>query len=256
MRTSGLRTALWAEMHKAAATRVLLAVTIALVGGIALLSVVMTAAVRGGRADLAAKLGPLAGQPGWAGYLAGAAQITAAAVVLGFGVALSWLFGREFADGTVTGLFALPVTRPAIAVAKLLTYGLWALLVATALSVLLILGGLVLGLGPLDAATSSTIAREWSLVVLSALVATPVAWVTSLTRGLLGGIAATIALIVCAQVFVLAADLGGWFPIAAPALWAIAPGTVSAAQLALVVLIPLGSGLATLVSWHRLQLDR
>ncbi len=256
MSTAGWRTALAMELRKALAARVVLGVTVALVGGIASLSVVLTSAAHAGRTDLTAKLGPVASLPGWAGYLAAAQQITAAAAVLGFGVALSWLFGREFTDGTITGLFALPVTRPATALAKLLTYALWAVLVAAGLTLVLLAGGLAVGLGAPGSADWSAVARESALVVLSAMVAVPAAWVSSLSRGLLGGIAATVALIVAAQVVVLGAGLGGWFPVSAPALWALAPGTVSALQLALVGVLPLGFGLATLGAWQRLQLDR
>lgn len=256
MSVHGWRIACVVELRKAASARVMLGVTVALVGGITVLAIVMNAAARSGREDIVAKLGPIGRLPGWTGYLAAAEQITAAAGVLGFGVALSWLFGREFADGTVTGLFGLPVTRPATALAKLITYAVWALLVASALTLMLVLGGLALGLGTPGSPAWSTLGREWVLIVLSALVATPVGWVSTLSRGVMGGIAATVGLIVTAQVFVLGAQAGGWFPVAAPALWAIAPGTVSGGQLGMVALIPAGFGLATMLAWHRLQLDR
>jgi ABC-2 type transport system permease protein len=44
--------------------------------------------------------------------------------------------------------------------------------------------------------------------------------------------------------------------VAAPALWALAPASVSPVQLALVVTVPLLFGALTLASWSRLQLDR
>lgn len=256
MNIHGWRAALGAEARKAVAARAMVGLTVALVGGITVLSLVMIVAARRGRTDLTAKLGPIADLPGWAGYLAAAQQITAAGTVLGFGVALSWLFGREFADRTVTGLLALPVTRPAIALAKLVTYAIWAVLIATALTLALLGGGLAIGLGRPGRADWLIVGREWALVALSALVAVPVGWVATLTRGLLGGIAATVALIVSAQIVVLGAGAGGWFPVAAPALWALAPGTVSWTQLALAAALPLGFGFATLLSWQRLQLDR
>jgi ABC-2 type transport system permease protein len=60
--------------------------------------------------------------------------------------------------------------------------------------------------------------------------------------------------VVVAQVSVLA-GLGGWMPLAAPALWALGTA-VSPLQLAL--LIPFGAIFVALIaqSWRRMQLDR
>lgn len=77
--------------------------------------------------------------------------------LLGFGVALSWTIGREFSDGTITGLFALPVSRPVIALAKLLVHLLWITAVAVALTALTGTVGLALRLGRWTA----TYAAHW-----------------------------------------------------------------------------------------------
>ena len=50
---------------------------------------------------------------------------------------------------------------------------------------------------------------------------------------------------------------GGWFPFAAPALWAINSDiTVTPLQLALVIPVVAVSVALTVLSWQRLQLDR
>ncbi|WP_147376185.1 hypothetical protein [Micromonospora radicis] len=66
---------------------------------------------------------------------------------------------------------------------------------------------------------------------------------------------ATIGLIVIAQ-FMAIVGTGAWFPVAAPALWAMQPDTVSMAQLALVAVVPAGFAMLTMTAWARLQLDR
>ncbi|UXM91329.1 hypothetical protein [Paenarthrobacter sp. JL.01a] len=91
--------------------------------------------------------------------------------------------------------------------------------------------------------------------MLSALIATPAAWSATLGRGLLSGIGLTVGVMAGTQVAVLA-GAGPWFPVAAPALWAVAPGTVPPAALALTFAIPTLFGALTLWSWSRLQLDR
>ena len=109
----------------------------------------MLLAAASGDPQLVAKLGPAATHD-WTGFLLAAAQITGAGGLLGFGVVLSWMFGREFGDGTITGLFALPVRRSTIALAKLLIYTVWAIAISLSLAALLVIVGLVAGLGPLD----------------------------------------------------------------------------------------------------------
>ena len=78
----------------------------------------------------------------------------------------------------------------------------------------------------------------------------------SLSRSVLGGVSVAIGLVVVAQVSVLA-GLGGWMPLAAPALWALSEGAdVSVVQLSLLVPFGILTIVATAVTWRRLQLDR
>ncbi|WP_353809024.1 ABC transporter permease [Agromyces sp. SYSU T00194] len=247
--------ALHAEVRKALASRVLRWTTLLVVAGLALIVGGMTLAVRAGDPQVVAKLGQVAGLEGWAAVTAMAAQVTSAGALVAMGVALSWVFGREFADGTVPGLFALPVPRAAIALAKLLVHLAW----VAATSVLLVAAvwavGALTGAGALDGASAAALGRQLLLGVLTGCIATPAAWAATLGRGLLPGIATTIGIVVVSQVMAVA-GVGGWFPFTAPALWAIEPGTVGGAQLALVAVVPLGFGALTALAWHRLQLDR
>lgn len=121
--------------------------TLAIVVGILALLAGITVGIAGGNPELIAKAGPAATLT-WQGLLAGAAQITAAASILGFGIVLAWMFGREFVDGTITGLFALPIARSRIALAKLTVYALWAASVSIALTLGLLALGLLIGYGP------------------------------------------------------------------------------------------------------------
>ena len=246
--------ALHVEAQKVTAARVVMSATILLIVGTTALGAVTTAAARSGNAQVLAKLGPIAGQGGWAGLLNSVNQVTAAAGLLTFGVVLSWIFGREFAEGTITGLFGLPVSRPTIALAKLAVYLLWTMTVALALPLAAGAIGMAFGLGPPTSVAWEGLTRLFGLTLMTGALATPVAWVATLGRGLLPGIATTVGLIATAQIMVVAGT-GGWFPFAAPALWAIMPGTVTGPQLALVAIVPAVSVLLALGSWQRLQLD-
>ena len=252
---SSIRAALAVETRKASSSRVLGWTTgLVLVSVTALIAGIL-GAMTTGDPQLTAKLGPIAHLSGWPALLAVAAQITAAGVMPALGIGLSWLVGREFAEGTITGLFALPVSRPKIALAKLLVYLGWTVAVAAALCAALLVLGLMLGYGALDPDGWQSIARQFILTLLVALVATPVAWAATVGRGLLPGIATAIGLLVIAQVMAFTGN-GAWFPIVTPALWAIDPTAVTLPQLLLVLTVPIVFGALTLISWHRLQLDR
>ncbi|MGR2752732.1 ABC transporter permease [Agromyces arachidis] len=252
---AGIGPAMAVEARKAVASRVMASTTVLLVVGVGVLALGMLLGAASGDEQVVAKLGPLAEETGWAGLVGIVLQITAAAGVLAFGVALSWMFGREFADGTVAALFGLPVSRPAVALAKLAVYSAWSLIVAAALTGVVAVVGLAMGYGAADAAGAAALARIPVLVVLSAMVAVPAAWVATLGRGLLPGIAATVGIIVIAQVSAIA-DVGAWVPFVAPALWAIAPEAVPPGALLTVATVPLVFGALCAVAWSRLQLDR
>lgn len=256
MTAQTLSIAIAVEARKAAASRVLVSTAILLCVGVAAISASAMVAARSGNEQLAAKLGPLALAGGWPGLLAVAAQVTAAAGLLAFGVGLSWLYAREFTDGTITGLFGLPVTRPTIALAKLIVYLVWTLAVAGLLTVTVAVTAVTVTGELPDAAARIGLARLLALAGMTALLPVPAAWAATIGRGLLPAIATTVALLAVTQIVVVAGGVGGWFPPAAPALWAVLPGTVSPAQLLLTATVPVGFGLLTLHAWRRLQLDR
>jgi ABC-2 type transport system permease protein len=249
-----LRIAVAVETRKFTAARVPVATTILLAVGVTAIATGMTLAARSGDPAVVAKLGPAAELHGWDQLVNIVLQVTAAASVVSFGIALSWTVGREFADGTVTGLFGLPVRRWVLVTAKLLVYLLWTVAVGIVLVVLVAVAGLALRLES-SGSLAPLLARIPVLVALSGLIAFPAAWAATLGRGLLAGIATTAGLMVVAQIMA-AAGTGAWFPFTTPALWALDAIAVTPVQLGLVATVPLVFGLLTLRSWTTLQLDR
>ena len=220
-------------------TLALVAGTLALLGGI-------TVALADGNPELTAKAGAAATLD-WNGLLASAAQITAAGGLLGFGVVLSWMFGREFTDGTITGRIAL---------AKLTVYTAWSIAVSVVLTLGILALGLLLGYGTPTADDWGGLARHGALTMFTAAIAVPVAWIASVTRSMLASVGGAIALVIIAQVGALA-GAGGWMPLAAPALWAMSSGTaVTPVQLALAIAVGIVFAALTCAAWARLQLNR
>ncbi|MGC4942247.1 ABC transporter permease [Kribbella sp. DT2] len=251
-----MNAALTTEAVKFRHATVVRASTLLMVLGIAVICSSFQLAAGTDDPQLAAKLGPLIDPGGWNGYLATAAQVTGAAGLLAQGVVVSWLFGREFADGTITALFALPVPRRSLAAAKLVIYLAWSACASCALLVALVVLGFTAGLGAIPGDAVPDLGRQLALSVLTGAIAVPAAWATTAARSVLAGIATTIGIVVLSQLSAVA-GAGGWFPFAAPALWAISAGTeVSAVQLLLVVPVVLSAAALAVLSWHRLQLDR
>jgi ABC-2 type transport system permease protein len=196
-----LAAALEVEARKAASSRVSISILSILVLGVALLSGSFAAAVASGNVAAIAKLGTTAARPGWPGLVSSSTQIVAAASLLVLATLLSWMVGREFSKGTITGLFALPVGRASIVLAKLAVHLVATLIAAVAIPVVLLGLGAILGFGwpaPDDVAG------------LSGLLASPVAWVATLGRGLLPGIGLAVGLVVGAQVASFAGVLLLW----------------------------------------------
>ncbi|MEO8528515.1 MAG: ABC transporter permease [Pseudolysinimonas sp.] len=252
---TGLGVALGTEARKFIAARVVLATSLLYLAGLVAIAGGFVLAARSGNEAMLARLGPLADATPWGIYLGSAIQVSGAAGLLACGVVLAWIIGREFADGTVSGLFALPVSRAATALAKMIVYVVWTVALAVVATLVIVLAGLALGLAGWDDEATRMLVRLPVLGAFCGLIATPVALVATLGRGLLSGIATAVVLLAGAQIAVVAGS-GPWFPIAAPALWAIDPTSVPVAALALVALVPLAATALTCGAWSRLQLDR
>ncbi len=134
----------------------------------------------------------------------------------------AWVFGREFADGTVKELLALPTSRTALVLAKLTL-----VLAASA--------GLAL------------------VATMTALLALPVGFVASAGRGYLPALGVALLTLVLAQILSVL-GWGDWFPWAVPALASGVSGP-AAAQLGPhsylgVLVVAVVSAVATVAWWR------
>lgn len=215
-----MNAAIRVELLKLKRSPVIIVATAALILGILALLGGITLGLKTGNPQLIAKAGPAATLD-WAGLLLAAYQVISAACLLGFGVVISWIFGREFTDSTISGLFGLPTSRSEIAGAKFVVYLIWCLIVSVALTLGLLLFGVICnyGMPPIPGLLKVT-----GLSFFSALAAVPVAWVTTLSRSVFAGVGTVIGLVVTAQIGALL-GVGSWLPTAAPALWALSLST-------------------------------
>lgn len=252
---SALGIALRTETRKFRSSRAALASSIMFAGGLTALALTFAFAARAGNVTALAKLGALAEGTPWQVLSGSAVQIAGAGGLFACGIVVAWSFGREFTEGTISGLFGLPVGRATIALAKIVVYLAWSVGLALVTTGAVALAGAVAGLGTLDADSVGTLVRLPVLIFCSALIALPAALLASLGRGLLSGIGAVAVIVVVAQISVFA-GAGPWFPLATPALWAIDPAGVPAAAWWLVPVLPVVAATLTCLTWRRLQLDR
>lgn len=206
----------------------------------------------GGDSQMAVKVRPMLRGTGWEAYLGMLAQILSVATLLAVGVVIAWSVGREFTDGTIASLQALPTPPAAIVGAKLTTVMLGACVCALAAVCLAIPLGLVIGLGAPDGSAAGAAAQALAVALLMAALTLPLAWVASARRGYLPGVGALLGIVVVTQIATVA-GAGAWFPWAAPGLWAGMGGAAAAAAVTpgqLLLALPVAAiGAAGTIRW-------
>jgi ABC-2 type transport system permease protein len=156
----------------------------------------------------------------WPTYLALLIQMALVLGTLGSGIVTIWIFGREYSDRVIKDILALPVSRFNIVLSKSLITFAWSILLLLILLVTSILTGLLV---KLDGWTSSLLYQstvtfaESSL--LSIILFTPVALVTSISRGYLLPVGFIILMMIVTQLVGVGLPfIMPYFPWAIPAL--------------------------------------
>lgn len=161
----------------------------------------------------------------WNSFLGLLSQAVGVGGVLIFGFVASWLFGREYSDGTAKDLLSLPISRTKILNAKFIYYVVWcfALVISNLLLGLLI--GFVLNLpGWSNELFTSNIKVYFITTVLIILLNTPIAFFAIAGKGYLTPLGIVAILLVLAQI-IGAMGIGNYFPWAVPGLYSGSGGS-------------------------------
>lgn len=187
----------------------------------------------------------------WPTYLSIFTQGIATGGMVLSAIISSWVFGREFSDGTLKDMLAVPMSRLAILLAKFFVVAAWYLL----LSITITAVGLVIGsaLGLPGGSNELLVQGGIRLVItacLTMLIITPIAFFASVGRGYLPPIGVLILLLFLANV-VAVAGWGAYFPWAIPALYSGAAGNAAALEpLSYLIVIMTGlAGVAATYAW-------
>ncbi|HWM92814.1 MAG TPA: ABC transporter permease [Thermoanaerobaculia bacterium] len=199
---------------------------------------------------LGAKAQVAGGSADWPSFVAALAQMTGVGGMMLTAVITTYVFGREYADGTAKNMLALPVRRESFVIAKLLVVALWFAVLVAAIFVEGAAIGLALDLPGLSSGLLGRAARDVGLcAAMCCLLIPPVAWIATLGRGYLPPLGFAIVTLVLGNVFA-ATGWGKWFPysivplytgIAGPRVSVLEPGSY------VVVLLLFAAGVAATV---------
>ncbi len=211
--------------------------------------------IAGRSATLGAKASVLQ-KADWPHFLGLLVQTILALGPLGYGVATSWVFGREYSDKVVKDLLALPTKRATIIAAKFVVVAIWSVVLSLLFFISAVITGSLIGLG----VWSVAVTWNWFLTfsagaLLTILLCTPIAFVASAGRGYLLAIGVVILLLIMTQL--LGTALPGitpYFPWAVPAICSGVAGSAlpaagAASWIALGLTVVLGY-LGTVAWWE------
>ena len=185
----------------------------------------------------------------WRGYLGFYSMLTAVGGFFLYILTISWVFGREFADGTLKDMLAVPVPRWSILYAKFAIAAAWSL----ALSVITLGFGLLLGrmLG-LTGGTAQVILQGSAICLITAcltiVVTLPFAFFASTGRGYLLPVGLAIITVMAANLVVIAGR-GEYFPWAVAGLYAEGKSALPHVSFVIVLLTGLLGMLGTYLWW-------
>jgi ABC-2 type transport system permease protein len=192
----------------------------------------------------------------WPSYLVLYAEMISAGGFFFFVMTISWVFGREFADGTLKDMLAVPVQRSSIVLAKFIVVAIWSL----AMAIIIFIFGLVVGAiiqlpgGSTSVILHGSIISAITVCIVIAVVM-PFALFASVGRGYLLPMGVAVLTLITANLVTVV----GWaeyFPWAIPILFSQGDSSLAPISYWLVILTGLAGMLATYVWWKYADQNR
>ena len=181
----------------------------------------------------------------WPTYLGLFGQLIAAGGFILFVLIISWIFGREFADGTLKDMLAVPVQRSSIILAKFIVVAIW----SVALTIIIFIVGLIMGaIIKMPGGSISVILQGSTLVAITASMAIavtlPFALFASVGRGYLLPVGVAVLMMMMTNLVAIV-GWGEYFPWAVPGLYAMGKSPLTPISYLIVLLTSLAGMIAT-----------
>jgi ABC-type transport system involved in multi-copper enzyme maturation permease subunit len=190
----------------------------------------------------------------WNSYLSLLSQAVGIGGVLIFGFVASWLFGREYSEGTVKDLLSLPISRAKILNAKFIYSIIWCLALVVSNLLLGLLFGFLLQIPGWGTEIFIQNLKIYSITtVLIILLNTPVAFFAMVGKGYLAPLGIVALALVFAQI-IGALGFGTYFPWSVPGIYAGSGGeelksTLDSISYIILIVTSLCGYVATVLWW-------
>jgi ABC-2 type transport system permease protein len=192
----------------------------------------------------------------WPSYLKLLGEVISAGGFFFFIITVSWVFGREFVDGTLKDLLAVPVPRASILLAKFAVVVIWSAAIGLVMLVFGLLMGFLLSLPGL----SQAIILDGILTILVTIilvigVVLPFAFFASLGRGYILPMAVAVLTLITANLLMVV-GLAVYFPWAVPLLYSQADPSLATLSYLILLVTCLAGMLATYLWWKYTDQNR
>ncbi len=192
----------------------------------------------------------------WASYMALCAEVISLGGFFVLLLAISWLFGREFVDGTLKDMLAVPVERFSILLAKFIVVAIWSVALTLVIGIFDLFLGALLGL---PGGSRGVVLHGTAVMAVTAClvvgVVLPFAFFASLGRGYLLPIGLAVLSVMAANLLFLL-GWGDYFPWAVPILYAQGKSPIALVSYAIVVFTGLAGMAGTYLWWKKADQNR
>lgn len=192
----------------------------------------------------------------WATYMGLFGQLMAAGGFILFVLSISWIFGREFTDGTVKDMLAVPVHRASILLAKFIVTTVW----SAGLTIVILVFGLIMGtVIKLPGGSIGVILQGCGIMAVTAglviAAALPFAFFASVGRGYLLPVGIAVLTLMMTNLVAIA-GWGEYFPWAVPGLYAQGKTTLAPISFWIVIFTSVVGMAITYWWWMRADQNR
>jgi len=163
-------------------------------------------------------------QVSWDSYFMVLSQAMGIGGIMVFGFVASWIFGREYSDGTAKDLLSLPVSRTQILNAKFIVYAFLCILLAISNLIIGFVVGWILDLHGYNILILIKNLEIYMVTTfLTILIGTPIAFFAMAGKGYLAPLGFVALTLVFAQI-IAATGYGTYFPWAVPGIFSNSGG--------------------------------